>query len=67
MKKIFLLVVFSLSLAALSTAQFGVKAGMNFAKMSGAEIDGLDQVSLNNFHAGVFMEKDIIPLINIRF
>ncbi|MCF6242022.1 MAG: PorT family protein [Bacteroidales bacterium] len=60
MKKITLLLVFTTAIGISSFAQLGVKAGMNFAKMTDAD------KSLNNPQAGVFMDKDFIPLIKIR-
>ncbi len=60
MKKITLLLVFITTISISSFAQLGVKAGMNFAKMTDADN------TLNNLQAGVFMDKDFIPLIKIR-
>ena len=65
MKKVLFIAIFSLSFAVISNAQIGVKAGMNFAKMSGFNLD--NEKILTNIHAGVFMDKDIIPLLNLRF
>ncbi len=49
-----------------SKAQLGVKLGYNFAKMSGLDTGGADEKSLNNLVFGAFMEKDLIPLLDIR-
>lgn len=67
MKKTFLVVlvaVFAISYQA--KAQLGVKVGYNFAKQSGDVQDGYSDKSLNNVFFGAFMEKDIIPLLDIR-
>jgi len=60
MKKIVLLLVFITLVSIPSFAQLGVKAGMNFAKMT--DVDE----SLNNFQGGIFIDKDFIPLIKFR-
>jgi len=60
MKKITLLLVFITIISIPSFAQFGVKAGMNFAKMT-----DLDE-SLSNFQGGIFWDKDFIPLLDFR-
>jgi len=65
MKKTLLLVTLSLLVSMSSMAQFGIKAGMNLAKMS--DIDSDNEKFLNNFHFGVFMDKDIVPLLDLRF
>ncbi len=44
-----------------SFAQFGVKAGMNFAKMSTAP-----EFYLNNFQGGVFLDKSVFALFDFR-
>jgi hypothetical protein len=60
MKKIALLLVFVTLISIPSFAQFGIKAGMNFAKMTDADN------SINNFQAGIFWDKDFIPLLKFR-
>ncbi len=50
-----------------SHAQLGIKLGYNFAKLGGKDLtQGYSEKSLNNFHAGIFFDKDLIPLIDIR-
>lgn len=56
--------VFAISYQA--NAQLGVKVGYNFAKTSGDIEDGYSEKSLNNLHFGAFLEKDLIPLLDIR-
>ncbi len=66
MKKALLLITLGLLLGFSSKAQIGVKAGMNFAKMSGTNLANTTEVSLNSFQFGVFTHKDLIPLLKIR-
>jgi len=56
--------VFAISYQA--NAQLGVKLGYNFAKQSGDIPAGETEKSLNSFYAGVFMDKDLIPLLDLR-
>ena len=65
MKKILFVAIFSLSFVVVSNAQIGVRAGMNFAKTDGINLD--NEKFLTNFHLGAFMDKDIIPLLKLRF
>ncbi len=60
MKKIILLVVAFFAVSFVSKAQFGIKAGMNFAQMSEANN------TVDNFQAGIFWDKDLIPLLKFR-
>lgn len=60
MKKITLLLVFITIISIPAFAQLGLKVGMNFAKMTNAD------KSLNNFQAGIFMDRDFIPLLKFR-
>ncbi len=60
MKKITLLLALITIISVSSFAQFGIKAGMNFAKMTDADN------SINNFQAGVFWDKGFIPLLKFR-
>jgi hypothetical protein len=67
MKKTLLVMFIALfAISYQSQAQLGVKLGYNFAKMSGFETGGADEKSLNNVVFGAFMEKDLIPLLDIR-
>ncbi len=56
--------VFAISYQA--NAQLGVKLGYNFAKQSGSELTGMSEKSLNNLMFGAFLEKDLIPLLDLR-
>ncbi|MDF1547825.1 MAG: porin family protein [Bacteroidales bacterium] len=47
-------------------AQIGGKIGYNFAKQSGQETPGMSEKSLNNVMFGVFLDKDLIPLLDLR-
>lgn len=60
MKKIILLFVTFFAISFVSNAQFGIKAGMNFAKMTDADN------TVNNFQAGIFWDKNLIPLLKFR-
>jgi len=66
MKKKLLLIAVSLVMTVSLAAQLGIKAGMNFAKLSGASSLVGSETTLNNFQFGVFTHKDIIPLLKIR-
>ena len=65
MKKTILLVALSLVMGFSAKAQLGIKAGVNFSKMS--NVNSSDEKFLYNLQAGVFMDKDIIPLVDLRF
>ena len=56
--------VFAISYQA--SAQLGVKIGYNFAKQSGTEFPGMSDKSLNGMLFGAFMDKDLIPLLDLR-
>lgn len=50
-----------------SQAQIGIHLGSNFAKINGFDFPaGVDENYLTGFSGGLFYEKDIIPLLNIR-
>lgn len=67
MKKTFIILVSAvLFLSFQAKAQLGVHIGYNFAKVSGIESTGFDEKYLANPSAGLFFEKDLIPLLNIR-
>jgi len=66
MKKILLLIAVGVMFSVSSTAQLGIKAGMNFAKQSGYDIPGFSESTLDNFQFEIFTYKDIVPLLKIR-
>jgi len=49
-----------------ANAQLGVKLGYNFAKMTGDVDAGYSEKSLNNLTLGAFLDKDLIPLLDLR-
>lgn len=50
-----------------SQAQLGIKLGYNFAKVGGKDVaSGYSEKSLNNFQGGIFFDKDLIPLLDLR-
>ena len=65
-KFIFIAVLLVFSIHA--NAQLGVHLGYNFAKIDGssAPLPTLSEKYLSNVSGGVFYDKDIIPLLDIR-
>jgi hypothetical protein len=50
-----------------SQAQLGVQLGYNFAKVDGVEtFASLQEKYLRNLTGGVFFDKDVIPLLDLR-
>ena len=68
MKKItFILTAAIVMLAFQSKAQLGIHVGYNFAKITGMDIpSGVDNKFLANPSGGLFIEKDLIPLLDLR-
>jgi len=62
----FIAVIFTFSLNI--NAQLGVYLGYNLAKVDGsvAPLPSLSEKKLSNLSMGIFFDKDIIPLIDIR-
>ena len=64
--KVLLIVAVSLLLSVQAKAQLGVQIGQNFAKIDGSTVAGYDEKYLTNFSGGVYFDKDLIPLIDLR-
>ncbi len=62
MKKLIILIVFFCP--SIASAQFGIKAGLNFANISNAK--GINASSHSGFHAGVFLSPSSKKLISSR-
>jgi hypothetical protein len=66
-KFIFVLASIILIFSVESKAQLGLKIGYNFASQPDKDVTaGYSSKSLNSFHAGVFFDKDLIPLLDVR-
>lgn len=69
MKKYSILFVFLLLSVAFANAQmlrFGLKAGVNFANLTGGDLEGYDFKTITNFHGGVVMELKLIDKLSIQ-
>jgi len=70
MKKSFLVLTFGMLLAATSFAQFGIKAGANFATMAeegeGVSRDDIDNRSITGAVVGLTFEMNIADIISIQ-
>ncbi len=67
MKKILLVLVAAILLLSFqSKAQLGFKIGYNFAKMSGDIQPGFSEKSLSSLQFGVFLDKNLIPILGLR-
>ena len=65
-KKVIVIAVSFVLLTLTASAQLGVQVGYNFAKVSGIDDGGFEEKSLNSLAGGIFFEKDVIPLIDLR-
>ena len=65
MKKAFLVLVAGISLAsAKAQVQFGVKAGANFATLSGSDVQGAK--TLTGFNGGVFVKLPLVSALSLQ-
>jgi hypothetical protein len=64
--KALLIVSVALLLSVQAKAQLGVQIGQNFAKIDGNTVASYDEEYLKNFTGGVYFDKDLIPLIDLR-
>jgi hypothetical protein len=66
--KSILLFAFLILLSIQTKAQLGLHIGYNFSKVDGssAPFIGYSEKSLSTFSAGVFYDKDLIPLLDLR-
>ncbi|TRW24771.1 PorT family protein [Flavobacterium zepuense] len=65
MKKILLLVAMVAGSFAMQAQgiNFGIKAGANFSKFNGGDIDS---ENITNFHAGAVLELNIVPMFSVQ-
>jgi hypothetical protein len=66
--KLIVLIISILFFSFLGKAQMGLQIGYNFSKIDGSEpiIPSLSEKYLSNLSGGIFYDKDIIPLLDIR-
>jgi len=66
-KKALVFISAFLMLTIQSQAQLGLHLGYNFAKVSGVQVpSGMSEENLSNLSGGLFFDKDLIPLLDLR-
>ena len=64
--KVLLILAVVLPLSIQAKAQLGVQIGQNFSKIDGNTVANYDEKYLTSFSGGVYFDKDLIPLIDLR-